>query len=262
MFRSLIGVFAWGLLLVSSSQSATIYQQTFATDTSDLLTTYGFSQSGLTGSATVTSNRAAVGGDANWKIWTATQAGGYTYDWSNPLTFSASVGSSNSAGVGQVAGLFIGVGTGAPGAAGLVMEYYWPTPNDVVGFVADGNLNNRINGVFPATTKTVNGSSMYEMALSIRQNAGNSANFDVKWTVNGINQKTTDDGWALGYSKATYGIGGTPVIGTIGMRNDGVAGTQYYENLTLAVVPEPAKAGLVPLACIGGLVLLRRKGLR
>jgi hypothetical protein len=259
-YRSIRGALGVAVALAMgvavSAPAAIIYQQTFSAGDGDLLTDYGFSQSGLTGTATVSGGQVGIGGDNVWKVWDVTQSGGYVYDWSNPLTLSVTVGSDNTGGVGNVAGIFIGTGTGTPGAGGLVMEYYWPSPTDVIGFVSDGNLNNRVTP-FPSTTKLENGSNLYELALTIRQNAGDIAMFDIKWTVNGINQKTTNDGWAEGYSKSTYSIDGSPTFGTIGMRNDGVAGTQYYDNLTLSVIPEPASLGMLGAAAAA--MLLRRR---
>lgn len=224
------------MLAVNSVNSRVIYYEPFNTDTTNLLTTYGFSQNGwASGNYRVTGKRALWDGSGSYSIWLwHTIGGGFTYDWSRPLNISATMASANTGGA-QSYGIMLATGTGTPGAAGLSFNLYWPSSANG-GFVANATAGSRVN--FNANPDVTAG-PVCIMSMTIRQNSTDSSKFDVRAEINGVDQ-FGGDGWTTGLSKATYGINGASPFGTIGIRGDGLGGTQVLDELMLLEIRNPS----------------------
>lgn len=267
--------------LAGVSSAATIYSQSFDTDTSDLLTGYGYSQ--YKSSTNAVGNPRVENGVA---VWTGGASGviGYdyklyrnisdfTYDWSQPLTYSIQIGS-QSTGSGQSYGLFLGTSATQPSNGGVSYSFYWPSASNG-SFFGDGGTNNRItNNTSPdvtATARPLTGTpTLATVAFTIRQNEGNSALFDYMVTVNGTAQTTVNGAlpsgvtqagdWYVGLSKSTYGIGGADPFNVIGVRADGLGYDSYLDNLSLTMIPEPSSFMLAGMAGLAAFIRRRPCG--
>ena len=242
---SMLGTAAvFTLLLAPLSKATVIYSETFSTASSDLLTDYGFTRSGWNagGSYTAAGEKAVISGTstAEGKL-THTLATPYAYDWSQPLTLSADLSTTT---------------TTANGTYGIWLANLGYSRN-VGGNLTNGRGGsntggNQITGWLENMT-AINDDAGFSMSITVRQNTGNTGNFDVLFQVNGLDQGI---GWYTGLSKATYGLSGN--ISTLGIRGDGFSnGTHTLDNLQLAVIPEPGSLTLLGL--LGGALFLRRK---
>ena len=259
---------AMAVLLAPISRAGVIYSQTFDTDTSNLLGTYGFSANSMP-STTAAGGQAlfTVSGYAN--LYTSSFASSFTYDWSQPLTVSADIGSPNGGG-GQSYGIALHSGTAPSSSSGLSWNFYWPSSGSA-SFLAKSNGDGTRVGVNPDPDVTASSTTMYTVAMTVREHAGNSSLFDLRLQVNGVAQVTpngtwssgtvwptgVDGDWIVGFSKSEYGIAGADPFNAIGVRADGLSGTARLDNLTLTVIPEPGSLTLLGL--LGGALLLRRK---
>jgi hypothetical protein len=234
--------------------AAIIYHETFATDVDSVgfAATYGgfttTASSNNMSNVNVTSGvlNWTGGGDGNYNIYRTMPS---AWDWSQPLTISADLGSLNSGG-GQSYGVYLAASAGS--SNGLTFSVFWPSATNG-GAVADANFGSRIGGnqnVNPDVTAS--SSILYNFSLTVRENATNSTQFDVLAKIDGTEQF---GGWIVGNSKASYGINNANPFGVFGIRADGLNTTNYVDNLTLSVIPEPASALLGSL----GLVLLLRR---
>ena len=248
----------------------TIYQQSFDTDTTDLLTDCGFSMwenASWTPAPKVESGVAVWDGGPggpvgyDFKMWTAIPSS-FTYDWSQPLTYSIDIGS-QSGGGGQSYGIFLGT-SAQPANAGVSYNFMWPSGGGGSFFGSGSAGDPRIhNDTNPDVTA---GTTLFTVALTVRQNAGDTGKFDYRVTVNGTAQTTvagslpsgvTQDGdWYVGLSKATYGIDGADPFRSLGIRADGLGYNSYLDNMkletvstkeatttTLEALPSPSVAG-------------------
>jgi hypothetical protein len=204
--------------LAAPAQAGIIYQQSFGTDTSDLLTEYGFTQSGLSAG-----NYRAAGGQALWDgsgiyYMKLQRALSYAYDWSSPLTLSADL--STTATTDNVT---YGIWMANLGFSRNVGGYL------VQGRGGDNAGGNQITNWLENQNALVNGTP-FNIAITIRQNEVTTENFDVLFQVNGVDQGT---GWYTGLSKASYGLNTS--ITQLGIRADGIPGTQSIDNLKLEI---------------------------
>jgi hypothetical protein len=261
----------------TASAVTVIYQQTFGTDTTDLLTDYGFSESksgAAVGNARVENGIAVWTGSSsgpagsNYYLWRDISA--FTYDWSQPLTLTVDIGS-QSTGSGQSYGLALYNSTPSSGN-GLSYSFYWPSASNGSFFGnAQGGGTRITNNTDPdmvATTRPLVGSpTMATVAFTVRQNAGDSTLFDYMVTVNGFaqtNAGTLPSGvtqvgdWYVGVSKANYGISGADPFNAVGIRSDGMGWDGYLDNISLTMIPEPASFVLLGMAGFAGLIRRRR----
>lgn len=237
--------------------AATIYQETFATDvnSANFATTYGgFSTFGNVSNVNVTNGVLTwTGGSGNLSIARTMPT---AWDWSQPLTISADLGSLNSSG-GSSYGIYLGAtlpsALSSGNQSGLSFSVFWPSATNG-GAVSNANFNSRIGGnqnIDPDTTAS--SSILYNLSLTVRENTMNSSQFDALAMINGVEQF---GGWIVGNSKATYGINNTNPFSSFGIRGDGLNTTNYVDKLTLSVIPEPASALLGSLSLV---LLLRRR---
>lgn len=211
-----------------------IYSQAFDTNTTDLLSTYGFSSVGGAVSYFATNGQALWTGSGGYYMlmWRQMPAG-FVSDWTRPLVLTADLASQNTGG-GQSYGILLGAGTGQPGDAGLSFNLYWPSSvnGGWASYANGGGTRSTIN----ANPDVTAGTDMWNLTMTIRENTDDAGKFDVKLQVNGTNQWGSD-GWSNGFSKAAFGIDNSNPFGTFGIRGDGLSVTQRLDNLTLSVLP-------------------------
>ncbi len=198
-----------------------VYQETFSDDTSDLPTTYGFTIAGWNagGSYTAAGGEAVLSGTgtAGGRLG-HTLASPFAYDWSNPLTLTADLRSTQTTG-NSTYGIWMGNLAYSRNIGGYLVQ----------GRGGDFTGGNQITGWLENQNALTNGTT-FNISITVRENVDNSANFDVLFQVNGVDQGI---GWYTGLSKTTYGLGGS--ISTLGVRADGLVNTVYLDNLTLSV---------------------------
>jgi hypothetical protein len=257
--------------LGASARAGIIYSQTFDGETSDMLTYYSFTsvQDELsTGGYSVT-----AGGPVSWVgdgggYMTTVQTLGYEYDWSQPLTLSANLGTTVTSG-GTSYGLVLG---SASAGVGITLRF---------DEFAAGKGVMYMSGKYDAATRLYVETTPYPpidssgddvVALTIRQNGDETSKFDVKMELNGVAYSANTggwwalpggiaavDGWLTGVNKTDYGMAasGSMTFENIGFRADGLNGTQTLDNLTLTLIPEPATFGMMGAAAVA--MLLRRR---